>query len=105
MLESLDDPYAVYYDAAEFTAFSDLLDGTFSGVGIMVEETPEGVTIVNVLSDAPAEAAGLEVGERIVAVDGEDVREAPLQAVVKRIQGDEGTTVVLGLEGGSQARG
>lgn len=102
MLERLDDPYAVYYDAAEFTAFSELLDGTFSGVGIMVEETPEGVTIVNVLSDAPAEAAGLEVGERIVAVDGEDVRQAPLQAVVKRVQGDEGTTVVLGLEGGSQ---
>ncbi|MEX0657637.1 MAG: S41 family peptidase [Egibacteraceae bacterium] len=102
MLEQLDDPYAVYYDAMEFTAFSELLDGTFSGVGVMVEDTPEGVTIVNVLSDAPAEAAGLEEGERIVAVDGEDVREAPLQAVVQRVQGEEGTTVRLGLEGGSQ---
>lgn len=102
MLEQLDDPYAVYYDAMEFTAFSELLDGTFSGVGVMVEDTPEGVTIVNVLSDAPAEAAGLEEGERIVAVDGEDVREAPLQAVVQRVQGEEGTIVRLGLEGGSQ---
>lgn len=102
LLERLDDPYAVYYDAMEFTAFSDLLDGTFSGVGVMVEETPQGVTIVNVLSGAPAEAAGLEVGERIVTVDGEDLRDAPLQAVVQRVQGEEGTTVRLGLEGGSQ---
>lgn len=100
MLEELEDDYAVYYDAAEFTTFSELLDGTFSGVGVMVEETPEGVTIVNVLSDTPAETAGLEVGERIVAVDGEDVREDPLQAVVQRVQGEEGTTVRLGLEGG-----
>lgn len=102
MLDRLDDPYAVYYDVAEFSAFSELLDGTFSGVGVMVEETPEGVTIVNVLSDAPAEAAGLEVGERIVTVDGEDLRDAPLRAVVQAVQGEEGTTVLLGLEGGSQ---
>ncbi|HVL97758.1 MAG TPA: S41 family peptidase [Egibacteraceae bacterium] len=102
MLERLEDPYAVYYDAAEFTSFSELLDGKFSGVGVMVEETPEGVTIVNVIAGAPAEAAGLEVGERIVAVDGEDLRAAPLRAVVQRVQGEEGTTVLLGLEGGSQ---
>lgn len=102
MLERLDDPYAVYYDTAEFTAFSELLDGTFSGVGVTVEETPEGVVIVNVLPGSPAEAAGLEGGERIVAVDGEDVREAPLQAVVQKVQGEEGTVVRLGLEGGSQ---
>lgn len=102
MLDQLDDPYAAYYDASEFMAFSELLDGTFSGVGVMVEETPEGVTIVNVLEGTPAEQAGLEEGERIVSVDGEDVREAPLQAVVQKVQGEEGTTVVLGLEGGSQ---
>lgn len=102
MLEQLDDPYAMYYDTAEFTAFSELLDGTFSGVGVTVEETPEGVVIVSVLPGSPAEAAGLESGERIVTVDGEDVREAPLQAVVQQVQGEEGTVVRLGLEGGSQ---
>lgn len=102
MLDRLEDPYAVYYDPTEFTAFSELLDGTFSGVGVMVEETPEGVTIVNVLADTPAEAAGLEEGERIVSVDGEAVGEAPLQAVVRQVQGEAGTTVRLGLEGGSQ---
>ena len=102
MLEQLDDDYAAYYDEAEFTSFSEMLDGTFSGVGVMVEETPEGVTIVNVLPGTPAEAAGVEEGERIVAVDGEDVRDAPLPAVVREVQGEEGTVVRLGLEGGSQ---
>lgn len=101
MLDTLDDPYAMYYDTSAFSAFNELLDGTFSGVGVMVEETPQGVEIVNVLSDTPAEQAGLEAGERIVSVDGEDVREAPLQAVVDKVQGEEGSSVVLGLEGGS----
>lgn len=100
MLGQLEDPYAVYYDEGEFTSFSELLDGTFSGVGVMVEETPEGVTIVNVLSDTPAAGAGLEAGERIVSVDGEDMRDAPLQAVVRAVQGEAGTVVKLGLEGG-----
>lgn len=100
MLDQLEDPYAAYYDEAEFTSFSELLDGTFSGVGVMVEETPEGVTIVNVLPDTPAAAAGLQAGERIVSVDGEDMRDAPLQAVVTAVQGEEGTVVRLGLEGG-----
>lgn len=102
MLSTLDDPYAVYYDEAAFSAFSEMLDGTFSGVGVMVEETPEGVEIISVLPDSPAEQAGVQAGERIVSVDGEEVADAPLQAVVDKVQGKEGTTVVLGLEGGPQ---
>lgn len=102
MLSTLDDPYAKYYDEAAFSEFSEMLDGTFSGVGVMVEETPEGVEIVNVLPDSPAEQAGVQAGERIVSVDGEDVSDAPLQAVVDKVQGEQGTTVLLGLEGGPQ---
>jgi carboxyl-terminal processing protease len=101
MLERLDDDYAVYYDPAEFMSFNELLEGSFSGVGVMLEDTPDGHQIVNVLEETPAEAAGLEEGEYIVSVDGEDMRGAPLEAVVDRVQGEEGDPVTLGLEGGS----
>jgi carboxyl-terminal processing protease len=102
MLGTVEDPYAAYYDAAAFSEFSQALEGGFSGVGLVLEETPEGLTVVSVLPDTPAERAGIEEGEQIVSVDGDDVTDLPLTAVVERVKGDEGTTVVLGLDGGEQ---
>lgn len=102
MLGTLDDPYAVYYDSEEFADFNEMLDGTFSGVGLMLEETPEGAEVVSVLPDGPAEEAGVEPGERIVGVDGRDVSDAPLESIVDLVQGEEGTEVTVGFEGGSE---
>jgi carboxyl-terminal processing protease len=102
MLEEVDDPYARYFPNDEFDEFNASLDGTFSGVGLMLEETPEGPVIVSVLEGTPAESAGIEEGERIVSVDGENVRDDPLEQIVAKVKGDAGTDVVLGLEGGDQ---
>lgn len=100
MLDTLEDPHAVYYDPASFGDFSELLDGTFSGIGVMIEQSAEGVIIVNVLPGTPAAEAGLRAGEQIVSVDGRDVADAPIDAVVRLVRGEEGSTVRLGLEGG-----
>ncbi|HSK92315.1 MAG TPA: S41 family peptidase [Euzebyales bacterium] len=100
MLEEVDDPYARYFPTDDFDDFSASLDGTFSGVGLMLEETPAGSVIVSVLEGTPAEQAGIEEGERIVSVDGRDVRDAPLEQIVTRVKGEPGTTVLLGLDGG-----
>lgn len=104
LLGTLDDPYAEYYDAEDFRRFSGSLDGEFSGVGIRVEETPDGLVVVSVLPDSPAERAGIEAGERITSVDGEDVTDLPAAGVVELITGEVGTSVRLGLDRGSQGR-
>jgi carboxyl-terminal processing protease len=101
MLEALEDPYALYYDAAAFADFNQMLDGRFSGVGLMLEEAPDGPTVVRALPGTPAEAAGIEVGEIIVSVDGRDVRDLPLRSVVEIVTGEAGTDVTVGFEGGS----
>jgi carboxyl-terminal processing protease len=100
MLEEVEDPYARYFPAGDFDEFSASLDGTFSGVGLMLEETPEGSVIVSVLEGTPADRAGIEEGERIVSVDGENVADQPLENIVAKVKGDPGTSVVLGLDGG-----
>jgi carboxyl-terminal processing protease len=102
MLEEADDPYARYFPADEFEEFSASLDGTFSGVGLMLEETPQGPVIVSVLEGTPADRAGIEEGERIVSVNGENVRDDPLEQIVMKVKGDPGTTVRLGLAGGDK---
>lgn len=104
MLEELDDPYADYFSANDFEDFNASLDGTFSGVGLMLTDTPDGPVIVSVLEDTPAQRAGIEEGERIVEVDGEDVSDEPLEQIVSKVKGEPGTTVSLGLAGGEQGR-
>jgi carboxyl-terminal processing protease len=101
MLGTLADPYATYYDADAFASFSSELEGRFSGVGLRLEESPEGLQVVTVFEGTPAGSAGIEVGERIVSVDGRDVRGLPIETVVKLVQGLEGSHVTLGLEAGS----
>jgi len=101
MVDALDDPYAALYDADEYAGFNDMLEGTFTGIGVRLEDQPEGPTIVTVFEGSPAAEAGLEVGERITSVDGEPIGDLPLDAVVDRITGEEGTTVTIGLTGGS----
>ncbi|MDP8971231.1 MAG: S41 family peptidase [Actinomycetota bacterium] len=104
MLGTLDDPYASYFDPEALAAFNEQLEGNFSGVGLVLQEAPEGLTVVTVLEGTPAAAAGVMVGERIVAVDGRAVGELPIQVVVERIKGQEGTAVTISLEGGPAGR-
>jgi carboxyl-terminal processing protease len=104
MLDQVDDDYARYFPAEDFEDFNASLDGTFSGVGLMLTDTPDGPVIVSVLEGTPAEKAGIEEGERIVSVDGEDVSGDPLEQIVAKVKGEAGTTVTLGLAGGDEGR-
>ena len=103
MLDTLDDDYAMYYDAEAFSAFNQQLDGEFSGVGMVLEELPDGLTVVTVLPDSPAQAAGIRSGQRVVSVDGDDVTALPIESVVEIVKGEAGTDVTLGLDGDGPA--
>lgn len=97
MVEALGDEYAEYYDATEFAALENALDGRFVGIGVVLEDTDVGLTVQTVLPESPAERAGLEPGEEIVRIDGEDVTDTPSAVVVERVRGEEGTSVDLGV--------
>lgn len=101
MVKALGDPYAEYFDRQEYQQFNRFLDGTFSGVGMVLEEKPDGLVVVTVFDDTPAARAGVEQGEMIVEVNGHDVTDETVEQVVNRIKGKAGTTVKLGLRGGS----
>ena len=104
LLGALDDPYARYYDEEAFTELNTMLDGGFSGIGVVLEEKPRGLIVVTVFPNTPASEVGMEEGERIISVDGTPVGDRPIDAVVEMIKGDEGTDVTLGLVGGSKGR-
>jgi carboxyl-terminal processing protease len=69
--------------------------GHFVGIGIEVQLKGGHVVIVAPLDDSPAQRAGLQAGDMILKVNGQDVTGLPLDQVVGRISGKAGTSVSL----------
>lgn len=67
----------------------------YAGVGISVNPDK---TILDVFEGSPAEAAGLQPGDRIIAVDGESVEGLNATDTSSRVRGEAGTPVTLTLE-------
>jgi carboxyl-terminal processing protease len=72
-------------------------EGTYSGVGVVVEMQSGFVRVVSTFKDSPAEEVGIRPGDVIVGVDDQSVQGVPLDQVVARIKGPEGTEVKLKL--------
>jgi carboxyl-terminal processing protease len=97
MAAAVGDPYTYYMDPKAFEEFDISLTGEYVGVGMVVEQIGDWVTIVSPLRGSPAERAGLRARDRIVAVDGRDVFQVPSDVVAGIIRGKEGTPVTLTL--------
>lgn len=104
MLDSLEDPYAHFYDEQSYAELNQILDGQFSGVGLVLEDRTDGPVIVSVIEGAPADEAGISEAERIVEVNGEDVTDATIEQLVGKVKGEAGTDVELTLAGGERGR-
>lgn len=91
------DRFSDYFSPEMLARFNEEIEGRFSGVGLSVTETKEGLRVVQVFKGSPAERAGIEVGETIVSVDGKSIAGLDSNVATARIKGPEGTEVTLGV--------
>ncbi len=93
------DPHSVYIPAKDVQSATDDLRGSFSGVGIEFVIRKDTVRIQNVITDGPAEQAGLIAGDKIVSIDGEPfVGEIVTnEEAMHRLKGPRGTVVKIGV--------
>jgi carboxyl-terminal processing protease len=95
MLESLGDPHTLYMDPQVTEDENAILSGEYEGIGAWVDTGEEFLTIISPMTDSPAEKAGLLPGDKIVAVDGQDMAGTDPAAVRLKVLGPEGSMVVL----------
>ncbi len=94
MLSALDDRWSSYYTPDDFRRFQDVLDGSYSGVGLWVRRDPSGSLVVSsVQPGSPASAAGVAAGDVLLAVSGRTVSGRSVADVVSSLRGSSGTTV------------
>lgn len=96
MLKSID-PYSDYYTKEEADSKFSTIVGTFSGIGIYIEEKEGYINIVDTIKDQPAIKAGLKKDDLIVSVDNLDIKDLGLDKVSSMIKGPIGTKVNIGI--------
>lgn len=97
VVDSLGDPYSVYYTAEEWQALMQETEGIYYGIGAYLSLDPATglARISGVIADTPAQEAGLRENDIIYQVDGESVQGLELSEIVSRVKGEEGTQVHL----------
>ena len=97
MLESLD-PYTIYYPEERMEDARFISTGQYGGIGISLKENWEGKYIVSdIVENGPAELIGVEIGDELVSVKGQDIRGKGIDAISHQIKGTSGTEVVVGF--------
>ncbi len=93
------DPHSVYISAKDVQAANDDLKGSFSGVGIEFTIREDTIRVQNVVSNGPAERAGILAGDKIVSVDGKPFvgKIVTNQEAQYRLKGPKGTKVKIGV--------
>ncbi|HEY8992274.1 MAG TPA: PDZ domain-containing protein, partial [Candidatus Microsaccharimonas sp.] len=106
MVNSLGDPYTLYFNAKEAADFNNDLTGTIGGgIGVELSLRNEQITVVRVLADNPAEKAGLAVGDVIAKVNDAVIPSTmSINDVVSKIRGDAGTTVKITVTRGTETK-
>jgi len=95
MLDSLGDEHTSYMSQEVFTQANMELDGSYEGIGAYVDTSGEYLTIINPMPGSPAEEAGLQPKDAIIAIDGEDMTGIDPSVVIQSVLGPAGSKVVL----------
>ncbi len=106
MVDSLPDGWSYYISAEEYEAFENNRANEFVGVGITisVREDQSGFDIVAVNKGVGAEKAGIQIGDILIAIDGQSMEGKVPNDAGLLIRGDEGTCVKLTVLRGEEKK-
>ena len=100
MLSGLD-PHSAYMAGNDYEALQETTSGEFGGLGVEVGREDGYIKIIAPIDDTPADRAGIQSGDFIIAIDNQPVRELLPEEAANRMRGEPGTevTVTISREG------
>ena len=73
MVSSVGDIYTSYSDTDTTSKFDEMVNGTYEGIGCVIQQSETDMKIITVYDNSPAEKAGLKVDDKIIKVDDIDI--------------------------------
>ncbi|PWD99704.1 S41 family peptidase [Marinilabilia rubra] len=92
MLESLD-PYTTYIPESEMDDFNFMTTGEYAGIGALITRRDDFVYVSQPYEGFPADKAGLKAGDKILAIDGDDMEGKKTEDVSNKLKGPANTEV------------
>lgn len=104
MVNSLGDRWSHYIPADQYRAYVETMQNAYVGIGITitVAEESDGFQVTKVNEGGPAEEAGMEPGDVIIAIDGQNTKDMTTEAARDLVRGEENTQVVITVRRGTQ---
>jgi carboxyl-terminal processing protease len=95
MVDALGDPYSTYLDKDSFQELNVQIEGSFGGIGVVLNIGKDKHLVISILPGTPAAKAGLKGGDIIVQIEGRDATQMSLTDAARLLRGDVGTSVSL----------
>lgn len=89
------DPYTVFYPEDKIEDFSFMTTGAYGGVGAMLVDKESSLLFVEIYKNSPADKAGLNVGDEIVAVNNIKITKKNIFEVKALLKGEPGSTITI----------
>ena len=95
IFQKLKDTHSTYVSPKDYALTRDDFSGAFQGIGATVSKQDNYVVVVQTLPNTPAQKAGLQAGDAILSVNGEDAEGWTVEQAVLKIRGPKGSQVEL----------
>lgn len=104
LVNALGDPYSLFLNSSQYQALQAQKSGEVVGIGVELAYREQQAVVVSVLPGTPAQRAGLQSGDRLLAVDGVDLAKLSWAEINTRLQGNKGAQLMLRWQSLTPAR-
>jgi carboxyl-terminal processing protease len=97
MLKALD-PYTVFYPESDIEDYKMMTTGQYGGIGALIRKLDEYTYIAEPYEGNPAQKSGLCAGDKIISIDGKNMKGVASDDVSSALKGPKGTTIIVEVE-------
>ena len=96
LLQAYNDPYTIFVEPAQHELEGNALQGSFGGIGVNMEKDAQGNWLLYPFPDGPAQKAGVQDGDRLLAVEAMQITaETTAEAIQSAVRGPAGQRVSI----------
>ena len=92
------DPFSNFFDETEKGEIDLLTTGKYGGIGILIDSRGDELIVMELMPGYAAQRQGIKVGDKIIAIDDEEVNPTNINRMITKVRGQPGTEVKLKIK-------